>query len=135
MNKRMKRQLLIGITAIISLIMIGIGGKVYMDKREERKVQELLTAEKQSVQAIKNTFADIGEVKFEKTGYNSVTVSYRKVVTMKNSKGQSVYFDFGFGNHSQEVDDYGIVDRHVQIEGITYTQVKVTYSNGQEEEG
>ncbi len=71
----MNKQLLIGITAIISLIMIGIGGKVYMDKREETKVQELLAVEKQSVQVLKNTFADIGEVKFEDAGYDNVSMT------------------------------------------------------------
>ncbi len=59
MKKRMNKQMLIGITIIISLVIIIIGGKVYMDKREARKAQELLMAEKESVQALKNTFADI----------------------------------------------------------------------------
>uniref|UniRef100_UPI0036F2ED9D hypothetical protein n=1 Tax=Enterococcus mundtii TaxID=53346 RepID=UPI0036F2ED9D len=66
MNKRMKRQILIGITVIISLVIIVIGGKAYIDKREERKVQELLAVEKQSVQALKNAFADIAEVEIER---------------------------------------------------------------------
>ena len=55
---------------LISLVMIGIGGKVYIDKREERKAQELLAVEKQSVQALKNTFVDIAEVKFEGSAKN-----------------------------------------------------------------
>ncbi|WP_238046497.1 hypothetical protein [Enterococcus mundtii] len=134
MNKRMKRQMLIGITVIISLVMIGIGGKVYIDKREERKAQELLMAEKESVQALKNTFADIVEVKIEDTAYNNMTGSYRMFLTMKNIKDQSVYFSYGFGKHSQEIGDYGIIDSHIQIEGVTNTKVKVTYSNGEEED-
>lgn len=134
MKKRMNKQLLIGITVIISLVIIVIGGKVYMDKREERKAQELLIAEKESVQALKNTFADIVEVKIEDTAYNNMTGSYRMFLTMKNIKDQSVYFSYGFGKHSQEIGDYGIIDSHIQIEGVTNTKVKVTYSNGEEED-
>ncbi|MGG5309301.1 MULTISPECIES: hypothetical protein [Enterococcus] len=133
MNKRMKRQMLIGITVIISLVMIGIGGKVYIDKREERKAQELLIAEKESVQALKNTFADIVEVKIEQTGYDNMTGSYGMLVTMRNTKGQAVYFSYDFSKNSREIDTYGIEDRSIQVEGITKNKVKVIYSNSKEE--
>ena len=132
MNKRMKRQMLIGITVIISLVMIGIGGKVYIDKREERKAQELLIAEKESVQALKNTFADIVEVKIEQTGYDNMTGSYGMLVTMRNTKGQAVYFSYDFSKNSREIDTYGIEDRSIQVEGITKNKVKVIYSNSKE---
>lgn len=36
-----------------------------MDKREVQKQQDLLAVEKQSVKVLKNTFADIKEVKVE----------------------------------------------------------------------
>ncbi|MGM0107840.1 hypothetical protein [Enterococcus sp. AZ172] len=130
MKKRMNKQLLIGITVIISLVIIVIGGKVYTDKREERKAQELLIAEKESVQALKNTFADIVEVKIEDTAYNNMTGSYRMLVTMKNIKDQSVYFSYGFGKHSRKMGDYGIENSSVQIEGITKNKVKIIHSNG-----
>jgi len=133
MNKRMKRQMLIGITVIISLVMIGIGGKVYIDKREERKAQELLIAEKESVQALKNTFADIVEVKIEQTGYDNMTGSYGMLVTMRNTKRQAVYFSYDFSKNSREIDTYGIEDRSIQVEGITKNKVKVIYSNSKEE--
>ncbi|MZU11772.1 hypothetical protein GUA37_11590, partial [Bifidobacterium longum] len=61
MKKRMNKKLLIGIIVMLSLVIIVIGGKLYMDKREERKAQELLAVEKQSVQVLKNTFAYIAE--------------------------------------------------------------------------
>ncbi|MFP1649336.1 hypothetical protein ACLDA8_12650 [Enterococcus mundtii] len=135
MKKRMNKQLLIGITVIISLVIIVIGGKVYMDKREERKAQELLAVEKQSVQALKNTFADIAEVKIEQFDRNDMTGFYRAMVTMTNTKGQSVYFGYGFIAQTNELDAYGIEDIDIQKEGITTRKIKVTYSNGQEEEG
>ncbi|PTO39521.1 hypothetical protein C6P52_04275 [Enterococcus mundtii] len=133
MNKRMKRQMLIGITVIISLVIIIIGGKAYIDKREERKAQELLIAEKESVQALKNIFADILEVKIEHSGYFSMTGSYDMFVTMTNTKQQSVYFSYGFGKHSREILDYGIEDRSIQTKGITKNKIKVIYSNGEED--
>ncbi|AUB52283.1 hypothetical protein [Enterococcus mundtii] len=133
MNKRMKRQMLIGITVIISLVIIIIGGKAYIDKREERKAQELLIAEKESVQALKNIFANILEVKIEHSGYFSMTGSYDMFVTMTNTKQQSVYFSYGFGKHSREILDYGIEDRSIQTKGITKNKIKVIYSNGEED--
>lgn len=62
--------------AILLIVILGIGGKVYMDKREVQKQQDLLAVEKQSVKVLKNTFADIKEVKIERTGYNNITGFY-----------------------------------------------------------
>ena len=53
--------------AILFIIILGIGGKVYMDKREVQRQKDLLAVEKQSVKVLKNTFADIKEVKIEKS--------------------------------------------------------------------
>ena len=53
------------IVIILTILTIGIGGKFYMDKREAQKQQDLLAVEKQSVKVLKNTFADIKEVKVE----------------------------------------------------------------------
>ncbi|WP_238046496.1 hypothetical protein [Enterococcus mundtii] len=132
MKKRMNKQLLIGITVIISLVIIVIGGKAYIDKREERKAQEILIAEKESVQALKNIFADILEVKMEDAGYDkvSMTGAHGMRVTLTNTKGQSVCFSYSFGNHSREIGSYGVIDRTVQVKGITKNKVKVIHSNG-----
>ncbi|MBP2097651.1 hypothetical protein J2Z52_000460 [Enterococcus rivorum] len=105
-----------------------------MDKREEKKEQELLAVEKQSVNALKNTFADIAEVKIEQTGYNSMTGSYNMIVTMTNTEGESVYFSYGFVKDSGEIADYGVEDEDIQKEGKTTDKIKVVYSNGEEEE-
>ncbi|PQF22671.1 hypothetical protein [Enterococcus mundtii] len=135
MRKQINKRLVIGIAVLISLVMIGIGGKVYIDKREERKAQELLIAEKESVQALKNTFADIAEVKIEQFDRNEMTGFYGAMVTMTNIKGESVYFDYGFISQTNKLGAYGIEDIDMQKEGITTRKIKVTYSNGQEEEG
>ncbi|PTO39522.1 hypothetical protein C6P52_04285 [Enterococcus mundtii] len=133
MKKRMSKQILISITVMICLVIIGIGGKVYMDKSEEKKMQELLAVEKQSVRVLKNTFADIAEVKFEGSAKNDMTGSYGLFVTMKNTKGQSVYFSYGFWKENDDIGDYGLENEEVQKVGITTEKIKVIYTNGKEE--
>ena len=105
-----------------------------MDKREERKAQELLAVEKQSVRVLKNTFADIAEIKFEGSAKNDMTGSYRLFVTMKNLKGQSVYFSYGFWKESNKLGELGVEDRAIQIKGITKNKIRVIYTSGEEEE-
>ncbi|MBP2097655.1 hypothetical protein [Enterococcus rivorum] len=117
---------------IVCLVIVGTEGKLYMDKREEKSEQELLVVEKQSVKALKNTFADIAEVKIEQTGYNSMTGSYRMLVTMTNTEGKSVYFSYGFWKEQNELGAYGLMDEFIQKEGLTSSKVKVIYSNGSE---
>ena len=132
MKKRMNKQLLIGITVIISLVIIVIGGKVYMDKREERKAQELLAVEKQSVQALKNTFVDIAEVKFEGSAKNEMTGSYTLFVTIKNKKGERDSFSFSFWKERNEIGSYIINNVNVQKEGITKEPIHIVFSNNME---
>ncbi|MBO1913751.1 hypothetical protein J4G37_54170, partial [Microvirga sp. 3-52] len=53
------------------LIAIGIGGKTFVDNQRNQKAEEaLIEAERMSVVALKNTFADIKSVEFEKSQYN-----------------------------------------------------------------
>ncbi len=82
--------------AILLIVILGIGGKVYMDKREVQKQQDLLAVEKQSIKVLKNTFADIKEVKIEKSARNEMTGSYRIVILMTNKQDQSIYFSYSF---------------------------------------
>lgn len=132
MWKSKKSRFLVIILLIISCL--GIGGKLYMDKREEQKEKDLLAVEKQSVKVLKNTFMDIAEIDIERTGYNSMTGSYRILVTMKNMEGKQVDFSYGFVKDSKEIDTYVLSDREVQKKGITKNNIKVIYSNGEEEE-
>ena len=129
-----KNKIAISIVVVMCLILVFIGGKVFMEKREEKKEQELLSVEKQSVEVLKNTFENIKEVKIDRTGYNSMTGSYRMFVTMTNLENKSVYFSYGFVKDSGEIGSYGIEDRSVQVKGITKGKVKTIYSNGQGEE-
>ncbi|HAQ5736174.1 hypothetical protein ACFDBZ_11305 [Enterococcus lactis] len=119
--------------AILFIIILGVGGKVYMDKREVQRQKDLLAVEKQSVKVLKNTFADIKEVKIEKSARNEMTGSYRIVILMTNKQDQSIYFSYSFWKERNEIGSYGIVDEKKQKEGNTLNKVKVTYSNGNEE--
>ncbi|EME7219067.1 hypothetical protein [Enterococcus sp. 3G1_DIV0629] len=121
------------IVIILTILTIGIGGKFYMDKREVQRQKDLLAVEKQSVKVLKNTFADIKEVKIEKSARNEMTGSYRIVILMTNKQDQSIYFSYSFWKERNEIGSYGIVDEKKQKEGNTLNKVKVTYSNGNEE--
>ena len=121
------------IVIILTILTIGIGGKFYMDKREEQRQKDLLAVEKQSVKVLKNTFADIKEVKVEEFKKNPVTGSYGALVTMTNNEGKSVYFDYSFWKERNELGGFGIENRAVQKTGVTIKRVKVIFSNGQEE--
>ncbi|HAQ7626442.1 TPA: hypothetical protein IX697_000205 [Enterococcus faecium] len=122
------------IVIILTILTIGIGGKVYMDKREAQRQKDLLAVEKQSVKVLKNTFADIKEVKVEEFKKNPVTGSYGALVTMTNNEGKSVYFDYFFSKQMNEISSYGVENEEIQNEGVTTPKIRVIYSNGEVEE-
>ncbi|EME8156996.1 hypothetical protein KRC45_001070 [Enterococcus faecium] len=129
MPKKRRKNIVI----ILTILTIEIGGKFYMDKREVQRQKDLLAVEKQSVKVLKNTFADIREVKVEEFKKNPVTGSYGALVTMTNNEGKSVYFDYSFWKERNELGGFGIENRAVQKTGVTIKRVKVIFSNGQEE--
>ncbi|TXL62548.1 hypothetical protein FHP05_12135 [Cerasibacillus terrae] len=118
------------------LLVVGIGGKVYMDKKEERKEAEKIEAERMSVEALKNTFADIKSVEFEAIEYTVMTGYYDMFVKMTNINGEFVRFSYSFTtNHPNEIDSWRVVDKEkVQKKGQTKNKVKVIYTDGSEEE-
>ena len=119
--------------AILLIVILGIGGKVYMDKREVQRQKDLLAVEKQSVKVLKNTFADIKEVKIEQFEKNDMTGIYEALITMTNTEGKAVYFDYSFTKESNEIDGYGVENEEVQKEGITVDEIIVIYTDGSEE--
>ena len=118
------------------LLVVGIGGKVYMDKKEERKEAEKIETERMSVEALKNTFADIKSVEFEAIEYTVMTGYYDMFVKMTNINGEFVRFSYSFTtNHPNEIDSWRVVDKEkVQKKGQTKNKVKVIYTDGSEEE-
>lgn len=128
-----KKRLVVGILVVI-LLSVGIGGKVYMEKRAEHKQQEQIKVERQSVKALKNTFADIKEVKIEQTIHNNMTGYYTMAAEMVNTQGSQVFFNYGFQTAHNKIKVYSIHDRVVQKVGITRSKIKVTYSDHTVEE-
>lgn len=120
---------------IAAVLIIGMSGKVYLDIQNEKyevKVEEQkIEAEKISVIALKNTFADISSVEFEKTGYNTMTGYYSMNVKMTNIDGESVKFNYSFAtNHPNEISAWTVVDKEsVQKKGKTKNNVEVIYSD------
>ena len=55
-----------------------------MDQQANKKKQDLLVVDKQSVKVLKQTFADIAEVKINEASRNNATGSYGMYVTMTN---------------------------------------------------
>ena len=103
-----------------------------MDNREKQKEADMIEAERLSVQALKNTFADIQAVEFDKSSYNNITGYYSMNVKMTNREEESVQFSFMFTtNQPDEIDGWVVKDKkNVQKEGETTDEVKVIFSNG-----
>jgi len=127
-----KKWLYVLIGLLLLTIIISIGGKVYMDNRENQKEADMIEAERLSVQALKNTFADIQAVEFDKSSYNNITGYYSMNVKMTNREEESVQFSFMFTtNQPDEIDGWVVKDKkNVQKEGETTDEVKVIFSNG-----
>lgn len=133
----MKKKWMIVIIGLLLIIaVIGVGGKTYMDKRAEQKEAEKIEVERMSVKALKNTFADIKSVEFEKSDYNTMTGDYMMVVIMTNSNGDDVRFNYLYTtNRPKEIGSWKVVDKeNVQKKGITDHKVDVVYSNQNEGE-
>lgn len=105
------------------------------EETRERKVEaEIIEVERMSVEALKDTFADIKSVEFEKSVFNEMTGAYAMYVKMKNQKNESVSFSFNFWKESRETGGYTVENEKVQVEGVTTNKVQVIYSNKDEGE-
>jgi hypothetical protein len=136
MKKKVWLLIVIGL-----LLVIGIGGKVFVENQKDKEVQsnqqnaaEKIETEKMSVEAMKNTFADIKAVEFEKSVINEMTGVYAMFVKMTNQKNESVSFSFNFWKESREIGGYTVENEEVQVEGVTTNKVQVIYSNKDEGE-
>jgi hypothetical protein len=136
MKKKVWLLIVIGL-----LLVIGIAGKVVMDNqrdseltREQKVEEELIETERMSVVALKNRYADIQSVEFEKSVYDEMTGSYGMFIKMTNQKNESVSFRFSFWKESGEIGLNVVKDREVQVKGVTTNKVRVIYSNKDEDE-
>ncbi len=133
---QLKKNLLIVIGVIL---LAGVVGKIYMDHqntKEQKAEEEKLEAERMSVVALKETFADIKSVEFEWSEYTKMTGFYDMFVKMTNINGEFVKFDYMYTtNRPKEIGGWGVIDKEkVQKNGKTKDKVHVIYTNGDEEE-
>src|SRR5690625_2291088 len=120
----MKRKWIV----FLCLLLIIIGGKLYMDNRAAQKEADLIEAERMSVIALKNTFQDIKSVEFLYTSYEPIPDGYFFVVRMSNHQWETAEFRYSFFKKDKKLMNYLIVDQHgVQLEGKTIGKVHVTY--------
>src|SRR5699024_7081885 len=130
--KKILMFVIIGLLLIVTVI--GVGGKIYIDKKAEQKEAEKIKAEKMSVETLKNTYEDIKSEEFEKSGHNDMTVSYRMFVQMTIESDESVKFSYSYWMQSNEIGSYGVENRKIQVKGVTKNKIHVMYSNRKEEE-
>ncbi|MFB1052022.1 hypothetical protein [Paraliobacillus sp. JSM ZJ581] len=128
-----KKWVYVIIGFLVIAAIIGVGGKVYMDKVEEKKEAEKIEVERMSVEALKNTFEDIKTVKIKKSGYDVMTGAHTMFVELTNKKDKSVSFSYSFWRERVEIGSYTLKDEQIQSKGITNNEVEIKYSNGEKE--
>src|SRR5699024_803668 len=114
------------------VVLIGVGGKMYMDKRAKQKEDAKIEIERKSVEALKERYANIKTVEIEKTAYNTMTGAYSLYVKMTNDKSESVNYSYTFWEKREEIGAAGLENEEVQVKGVTKDKVRVIYSNNKE---
>lgn len=111
------------------LLIVGIGGKAYMDKREERKEAEKIETERMSVVALKQRYKDIKSVEIKESSFDKKTGAFDVSVKMTSEKNESVDFTYTYWIGEKSLGLDLMVDKNVQVRGITTSKVQVIYSN------
>lgn len=120
-----------GIFILIALLLIvGIGGKVYMDKKETKKIE----VEKMSVIALKKRYKNIKCVEILKSGFDEKTGSFDVSAKIINQNNESVDFTYTYWAQEKELGLDLIVNERVQNRGRTTNTIRVIYSNNEEGE-
>ncbi|MEG0553004.1 MAG: hypothetical protein RR533_05680 [Carnobacterium sp.] len=128
----MKKNI-VWLVSLIAILILGIFGGMYMNTEEEHKEQDLISIERQSIGALKNTFTDISEVEIEKSVYDEKTGTYGIYVVMTNNQNNSLRFMYNFEKKGDVVYGFVIKDKNIQKRGNTKDKINVTFSNGMEE--
>lgn len=138
-NKR--RYIKIGVAVLIGIVAISgiaVGGHMYLDNRvkETKKAEEKeeVALERESVLALKNTFADMKSLDIKEHASNKATGSHRLVAIMTGVENTSVRFDYTYWPGRKNITSYLVADESIQKEGVTTTKVHVIYSDGSEED-
>lgn len=121
------------IILVILILIGGVGLFTFNQNDKERKEQRIIKMETVTTKQIKNTFADITEIKFsENYGENKLTGYATVDVTVTTSYGVTSLLDVSMtmNDRSEKLGSYG-VDPNL-LEGTTKNEVKVIFSNNTE---
>src|SRR5699024_4068004 len=129
-----KKWMVVIISLLLLVVLIGVGEKMYMDKRAKQKEDEKIEIERKSVEALKERYANIKTVEIEKTAYNKMTGAYSLYVKMTNDKSESDNFSHTCWEKREEIGADGVENEEVQVKGVTKDKVRVIYSNNKEED-
>ncbi|MBO0472224.1 hypothetical protein IGL98_000710 [Enterococcus sp. DIV0840] len=134
MNKRI--TIIVGIV----IVLIGFGGKLYMDKKAEEKAKEeqrnLLETERESAVALKNKYREIKSIKFDKSSgpdRQTMTGAYHMRVTITNKEQQFVEVNLTYWKESHDIGSIDILNKNVQNNGVTKNKIEIIYTNGSKE--
>lgn len=127
------KKYIVWLVSLIVILILGIFGGMYMNTKEEHKEQDLISIERQSIVALKNTFTDISEVEIEKSVYDEKTGTYGIYVVMTNNQNNSLRFMYNFEKKGDVVYGFVIKDKNIQKRGNTKDKINVKFSNGMEE--
>lgn len=122
---------------IILLVFILIGGVSLFtlnQNAKERKEQQIIKMETVTAKQIKNTFADVTEIKFsENYGENKLTGYTEVIVTVSTGYGVSSEIGVSMSPKDKIDESYlGSGELPVLKKGITETKVIVVFSNKEE---
>jgi|SRR5690625_7097506 len=132
----MKRKWLFVVISLLLIAgMIAIGGEIHMDNKKEKEEKvEKIDLERKSVIALKNRYADIKAVEVKESRFDKKTGAFDVTVKMTNQNNESVSFTYPFWIEQEKIGAILIVDKKVQVKGITTNKVQVIYSNNEEGE-
>ncbi len=129
-----KTWIFVLVCSLLIITAIGVGGKMYMDKRTEEKEAEKIEIERKSIKALKERYANIKSVEIKDSGFDKKTGAFDVTVKMTNKENDSVTFTFPFWIKEESLGAILKVDKSVQIKGATTDRIHVIYSNNEEGE-
>src|SRR5699024_8016400 len=98
-----KKWMIVIISLIFIVALIGVGGKMFIDKRAEQKEAEKIEAERMSVESLTNTIKNIQEVNIKHNTYEEMAGVYFRTIKMINKYNQQVEFRYSSSNGDEQI--------------------------------
>lgn len=133
-----RKRWMILICSVLFTVCVGTLYLTIQKNIDEQKIIEThksVEAQRMSVVRLKETFAGIESVKFNKADYNSLIEAYMMEVTLNCQEGGHIPIKyFNYWGKSQVIGGFTMGPDRNQDAGVTLKKVKVTYFNGDEGE-